>query len=199
MSVRLDPKSLLFFDLFSHVPCKKRDAKLFVSAIRTLLGPMIVAASDDGLHMLEFTDRKDLTRGVRDLSGKFGKLITRAENDLIREAEAWLTEYFEGRSVKFKGPIDPIGTPFRREVWGELRNIPFGQAISYQDLAISLGKPSASRAVAGAVSSNPIALIIPCHRVIGKNGNLVGYSGGLERKSALLNHEKDKHMPLAAG
>jgi len=86
-------------------------------------------------------------------------------------------------------PLDLRGTPFQRQVWQLLQGIPYGETISYGDLAHSLGQDNAARAVGGAVGSNPVSIIVPCHRVIGSNGNLIGYGGGIPRKRALLNME----------
>lgn len=100
-----------------------------------------------------------------------------------------LDSYFEGKLRKFSVPLDLRGTNFQLEVWRLLLSIPYGKTCSYGDLARSLGQPKAARAVGGAVGSNPISIIVPCHRVIGANGNLTGYGGGLSRKRVLLNLE----------
>jgi methylated-DNA-[protein]-cysteine S-methyltransferase len=104
-------------------------------------------------------------------------------------ARAQLEEYFAGRRRDFDLPLSPAGTPFELEVWRALREIPYGQTVSYGALAASLGRPDAARAVGAANGRNPIAVIIPCHRVIGANGSLTGYGGGLERKRLLLDLE----------
>ncbi|HEY2249817.1 MAG TPA: methylated-DNA--[protein]-cysteine S-methyltransferase [Planctomycetaceae bacterium] len=100
-----------------------------------------------------------------------------------------LTEYFAGRLQKFDVCLAPAGTPFQKKVWQELCRIPFGVSISYGELARRIGQPTASRAVGMANGRNPISIIIPCHRVIGANGTLTGYGGGIERKKWLLEHE----------
>ena len=100
-----------------------------------------------------------------------------------------LSEYFAGRRREFTLPLDPRGTPFQQRVWELLRAIPYGETLSYRQRAQALGRPTAVRAAAQAVASNPIGIIVPCHRVIGANGKLVGYADGLERKAALLNLE----------
>jgi methylated-DNA-[protein]-cysteine S-methyltransferase len=115
-------------------------------------------------------------RWVRDES-PFGELI------------AQLDQYFAGSAVEFDVPLSLSGTDFQRRVWTELRGIPHGETISYGELARRLGSPGASRAVGLANGRNPIAIVIPCHRVIGANGRLTGYGGGLERKAWLLRHE----------
>jgi methylated-DNA-[protein]-cysteine S-methyltransferase len=107
----------------------------------------------------------------------------------LREASAQLQAYFAGELRVFDLPLRMTGTPFQRLVWDELLRIPYGTTISYGELARRIGRPSASRAVGAANGQNPIALIVPCHRVIGSNGTLTGYGGGLDRKEWLLQHE----------
>ena len=108
---------------------------------------------------------------------------------LFQEATAQLTAYFAGTRTTFDLPMDPPGTAFQKSVWAELVKIPYGQTISYGELARRIGNPKASRAVGLANGRNPISIIVPCHRVIGASGKLVGYGGGLERKAALLARE----------
>jgi methylated-DNA-[protein]-cysteine S-methyltransferase len=110
-------------------------------------------------------------------------------NAICDEAVRQLTEYFEGSRQTFDLPVLLEGTDFQKQVWEGLKHIPFGQTISYGDLARSIGKPSAVRAVGAANGSNPVSIIVPCHRVIGNNGGLTGYGGGLPRKEWLLKHE----------
>jgi methylated-DNA-[protein]-cysteine S-methyltransferase len=107
-----------------------------------------------------------------------------------RELESQLAEFFAGRRRQFNFPLDPIGTDFQKAVWRELLNIPFGETRSYLQIAKKIGQPTATRAVGAANGANPIALIIPCHRVIGSNGKLTGYGGGLEMKARLLDFEQ---------
>ena len=110
-------------------------------------------------------------------------------NVVCAEAVIQLAEYFEGTREDFDLPLELTGTEFQQQVWQELRSIPFGQTVSYGDLARSIGKPSAVRAVGSANGDNPVSIIVPCHRVIGSDGGLTGYGGGLERKQWLLKHE----------
>jgi methylated-DNA-[protein]-cysteine S-methyltransferase len=112
------------------------------------------------------------------------------ESELIREAFLQLDAYLSGKLKKFSLPLAPEGTYFRQKVWQALTNIPYGQTASYKDIAESIGNPLASRAVGQANNKNPILLFIPCHRVIGSNGKLTGYSGGLDIKMKLLALEK---------
>lgn len=111
--------------------------------------------------------------------------------DTNNEIQRQLTEYENGTRKVFELPLHLKGTDFQRQVWNALLEIPFGETRSYQEIAIRIGKPKALRAVGGACNRNPIGIIVPCHRVIGKNGSLTGYAGGLSYKELLLKHEKD--------
>lgn len=112
------------------------------------------------------------------------------ETETIKECFNQLKEYFEGNRKRFDLPINPKGTQFQKNVWNELLRIPYGETRSYKDIAISIGNEKACRAVGMANNKNPIPIIIPCHRVVGSNGKLVGYSGGLNIKEKLLNIEE---------
>ena len=108
------------------------------------------------------------------------------DDDLIRSAQAQFGAYFRGELTAFDLPLAPEGTPFQLKVWQALRDIPYGETISYGELARRVGKPTASRAVGAANGHNPIGIVVPCHRVIGADGSLTGYGGGLDRKRTLL-------------
>ena len=112
---------------------------------------------------------------------------------------AQLRAYFDGGLTGFDLPLAPQGTEFQMRVWRELRNIPFGETISYAELARRIGRPTATRAVGHSNARNPISIIVPCHRVIGADKSLTGYAGGLERKRMLLAHEAGARAPLFAG
>lgn len=113
---------------------------------------------------------------------------------VLTQAEAELTEYFDGKRTSFDVPVSYNGTKFSTEVWDELQNIPFGEKISYQELAIRIGRPKACRAVGGGCHRNQILIIVPCHRVVGANGSLTGFGGGLDLKEKLLSHEQSALM-----
>ncbi|NTW91343.1 MAG: methylated-DNA--[protein]-cysteine S-methyltransferase [Erysipelotrichaceae bacterium] len=117
--------------------------------------------------------------------------IQNAHFDENNDIQKQLTEYEKGTRKIFNLPLHLIGTEFQKQVWNALLEIPYGETRSYQEIAIRIGKPKALRAVGGACNRNPIGIIVPCHRVIGKNGSLTGYAGGLSYKELLLNHEKD--------
>lgn len=111
-------------------------------------------------------------------------------SDLEREISQQLLDYVKGDRRSFDIPLAPRGTPFQLKVWNALLNIPYGETRTYQEIAQAIGQPKAARAVGGACHRNPIGIIIPCHRVIGSNGKLTGYYGGLDLKQQLLTHEK---------
>lgn len=111
---------------------------------------------------------------------------------VLCDAKQQLSEYFEGERTHFDMPLAPKGTDFQKQVWQALVEIPYGQTVSYQDIAKAVGKPKGSQAVGGANGKNPIAIVVPCHRVIGKDGSLTGYAGGLDKKSWLLSLEQKR-------
>jgi methylated-DNA-[protein]-cysteine S-methyltransferase len=116
------------------------------------------------------------------------------DNAPLAAARAQVEEYFEGERTTFDMLLDAGGTPFQRDVWAQLRAIPYGETISYGELARRIGKPHASRAVGLANGRNPISIVVPCHRVIGASGTLTGYGGGLDRKRFLLEHERGPRL-----
>lgn len=111
-------------------------------------------------------------------------------DDALPEVTQQLREYFDGERTVFDLPLNPVGTEFQRSVWSEMAAIPYGETLTYGDIAAALGRPSASRAVGTAVGRNPISIVVPCHRVVGSSGKLVGYAGGVDRKEYLLAHER---------
>ncbi|MBO3444738.1 methylated-DNA--[protein]-cysteine S-methyltransferase [Clostridium sp. CCUG 7971] len=113
------------------------------------------------------------------------------ETPLILKAANQLKDYLEGKRKSFDFSIEPEGTEFQKKVWKELQNTPYGETLSYKDIAEKIGNPKASRAIGMANNKNPILIIIPCHRIIGKNGKLVGYAAGLDMKKQLLEMEKE--------
>ena len=116
-----------------------------------------------------------------------------SETDEIEQLAAQqLREYFDGQRTEFTVPLKPSGTPFQRMVWEQLEHIPYGQTISYGEVAAAIGKPQAARAVGMACGRNPIWIFLPCHRVVGRNGELTGYAGGLMRKRWLIDWERQK-------
>ncbi len=162
---------------------------ILIHRFTTPLGPMFACASDKGICLLEFVDRRMLDTEFKDLQKLLNAQILVGENEHIRQVKREISEYFEGKRQAFNVDLDTPGTTFQREVWTALHQIPYGKTAAYQDQAQAIGNPKAVRAVARANGANRVAIIIPCHRVIGKNGQLTGYGGGLERKRWLLEHE----------
>ncbi|MGW7239442.1 methylated-DNA--[protein]-cysteine S-methyltransferase [Streptomyces sp. NPDC054804] len=144
-------------------------------------GPLTLVAEDGILCGLYMEDQRH-----RPIEETFGA----RDDDLFAETEEQLSAYFAGELKEFTVELRLNGTPFQRGVWEQLRRIPYGETRSYGELADTLGKPKASRAVGLANGKNPVGIIVPCHRVIGANGNLTGYGGGLPRKQRLLDFER---------
>lgn len=177
-----------FAAVFGAAPSKAELARarvLQAAWLPTPLGPMLVVASDDGLCMLEFVDRRGLQTQIDSLR-KPGIAIVPGRNRHIDVIERELAAYFAGKPVRFSVSLDAPGSPFQMRVWAELQQIPRGQTRSYAQVARAIGNADAVRAVARANGQNRIAIVIPCHRVIGADGSLTGYAGGLERKRKLL-------------
>lgn len=151
---------------------------------------MIAGAVEEGICLLEFSDRRMLNTEYKDLARYLKTTIREGESKHFKILRIQLKEYFAGIRKEFSIPLVTPGTPFQKAVWKELMNIPFGTTRSYLDQSVALGKPESIRAVANANGMNRVSIIIPCHRVIGSDGNLTGYGGGLKRKRWLLDHEK---------
>jgi methylated-DNA-[protein]-cysteine S-methyltransferase len=146
------------------------------------LGKMLLVASDTALTGLHFVDEKYYPGIATDWQQN-------PETIMLARARKQLDLYFAGKLTEFDLPVEPDGTAFQRGVWCELQKIPYGTTINYGTLAQRIGNASASRAVGAANGRNPISIVIPCHRVIGANGDLTGYAGGMARKEALLRLE----------
>jgi len=158
--------------------------------IETPLGEMVAGATDEGVCLLEFTDRRMLPTEYKDLTRQLMTTVEDGENKHLKILRKQLKEYFDGRRKEFSVPLVTPGSEFQQAVWKELQNIQFGSTRSYQEQAIALNRPDSVRAIANANGMNRISIVIPCHRVIGSNGHLTGYGGGLKRKRWLLDHEK---------
>jgi methylated-DNA-[protein]-cysteine S-methyltransferase len=150
------------------------------------IGPIVLVGDDDGLTGLFMADHR-----YKPADHTFGE----PDDVPFTEVAAQLREYFAGTRTGFDVPLAPVGTPFQREVWTLLRQIPYGETTTYGELAAQLGRPNAARAVGMANGRNPISIIVPCHRVVGSTGDLTGYGGGLPRKRFLLDLE---HAGVAA-
>ncbi|GLS24973.1 bifunctional transcriptional activator/DNA repair enzyme AdaA [Marinibactrum halimedae] len=178
-----------FKKMMGNSPTQSHTHVLHMDRLETPLGPMFACASKEGLCLLEFVERKMLETELTDLQRRLKARIITGHNPYIDHIKKELTEYFAGSRTHFTVPLHTPGTEFQQTVWQALQAIPYGHTASYQQQAISIGKPKAVRAVASANGMNRIAIVIPCHRVIGKDGSLTGYAGGLERKRWLLDHE----------
>jgi AraC family transcriptional regulator of adaptative response/methylated-DNA-[protein]-cysteine methyltransferase len=165
---------------------------LSVSWLDTPLGTLVAVADEQALVLLEFADRPILERQIGQLRRHTAAAIVPGCNDPIRSLQSELEGYFAGDLHTFETPLRLLGTPFQRRVWETLLCVGYGETRSYSDLAMEIGRPSAVRAAAAANGANPIAIVVPCHRVIGKRGGLTGYGGGLARKRWLLQHESQR-------
>lgn len=180
-----------FKNVFGVSPKNSKMEKIVdLKRIETPLGTMIACANENGICMLEFSDRKALPTELKEISKHFDANIVQGENPHFKTLEKELEEYFEGKRKDFTVPLSPVGTDFQKKVWEILRTIPYGTTRTYQQQADILGNPKAVRAVANANGLNKISIFIPCHRVIGSNGTLTGYGGGIWRKQKLLELEK---------
>jgi AraC family transcriptional regulator, regulatory protein of adaptative response / methylated-DNA-[protein]-cysteine methyltransferase len=176
-----------FSKTFGSAPGRSRGKNLILTAwIESPFGPLIAAATPDGICLLEFTDRRMLDRQFKRLRGYFHCAIVPGMNSHIRQLKSELSEYFKGRRKTFSISLVVPASPFEKKVWDALQNIPYGSTASYEDIAVTIGVPHASRAVGRANGMNRVAIIIPCHRVINKNGAMGGYGGGIWRKKMLL-------------
>jgi len=160
-----------------------------VARIGSPLGPMLAGATDEGICLLEFGDRRMLETQLARLKGLLGAEVLPGTSPHTRQLEAQLAEYFAGSRRSFDLPLVLRGTPFQKAAWEALLAIPYGETRSYRDQAEAIGRPSAVRAVGRANGDNRIAIVVPCHRVVGADGRLTGYGGGLWRKRFLLDHE----------
>lgn len=168
---------------------RRAQANVIIDEIESPVGVLVAGVSDQGVCLLEFRDRDILETQVAKIAGRVGP-TARGAHPLLDRLRTELGEYFEGRRREFGLPLVYPGTPFQLNVWNALRRIPFGTTISYEELARRVGSPTGQRAAGHANGQNPIAIIIPCHRVVNKDGKLGGYGGGLWRKRLLLDLER---------
>jgi methylated-DNA-[protein]-cysteine S-methyltransferase len=155
---------------------KSSQAAVFKALYESPIGPLEVAGTEEGILSIEFSERSAVPAG--------------RPAPCLKECFRQLEEYFAGRRRAFTLRLDLRGTPFQKRVWSELLKVPFGRTVAYRDIAAALGNPRSTRAVGGANHRNPVSIVVPCHRVIGADGGLTGYGGGLRRKEWLLAHEK---------
>ena len=167
-------------------PATARAAPTYYDVVPSPIGDLYITACDGaitGLHMGE-------PRGGEETTSRWTR-----DPRMLANARTQLEAYLAGELTRFDLALSSGGTPFQQQVWAELRNIPYGETISYVELATRVGNPKAMRAVGAANGRNPIAIIVPCHRVIGADGSMTGFGGGIERKVWLLAHEKGRSAP----
>lgn len=180
-----------FARVFGDSPGRSRgQACVYLSWVRSPLGPLVTGATDDGVCLLEFADPARLNAQVASLRRRLRAPVVPGSHALLERLREELEGYFAGKLRRFTVPLTYPGTPFQERVWKQLLAIPYGETRSYSDVAAAVGKPDAIRAVGTANGRNPIAIVIPCHRVVNKGGGLGGYGGGLRRKQYLLDLER---------
>jgi methylated-DNA-[protein]-cysteine S-methyltransferase len=160
--------------------------RISAAALKTPVGMLYVAATAARLVSIElprYHASRSFERWMRE------RLFSHSSTPALRKALAQLREYFAGKRRDFDVPLDPCGTDFQQRVWRAVAAIPYGETVSYGEIAVDLGTPHLARAVGAAVGANPIPIVIPCHRVLGADGSLTGYGGGLRMKAWLLQHE----------
>jgi AraC family transcriptional regulator of adaptative response/methylated-DNA-[protein]-cysteine methyltransferase len=177
--------------LFGAAPAHLRNRQLLrADWIETPIGPMMAIADANALHILEFAERRALPAEIRKLQSLTGSGIAMGRFAPIDQIETELNAYFAGENLGFRTRLAGHGSDFQRRVWEALRAIPVGVSRTYGSIASELDLPTSTRAVAGANGANQIAIVIPCHRLLGADGSLTGYGGGLWRKRWLLEHER---------
>lgn len=182
-----------FARTFGKAPGKIRGGDcLHVALLDTPLGPMLAAVSEKAVCQLEFADRRGLEKSYAEMRRRFKLPVVPGDNAVLQQLRQELQEYFSGTRKQFNLPLLLCGTNFQERVWRELQRIPFGKTASYEAIAKMIGSPTAFRAVARANGTNRLYLLVPCHRVIAKNGHLSGYGGGVWRKRMLLELEHSK-------
>ncbi len=188
-----------FVRTFGVPPGKAGTAdRIVVSWCESPLGPLIAGATAEHLVFLEFTDRRMLETQIGTLRRHFKRPIVPGDNLVLKTLRSELRDYFAGALRRFTVPVCYPGSDFQRRVWSALLEIPFGETLSYEELAVRVGSPGARRAVGHSNGLNRIAIVIPCHRVVRKSGRLGGYGGGVWRKQALLNVEREARRSESA-
>ena len=178
-----------FAHLFGEPPRQSSKEHVVITRILSPLGPLVAGANDKGLCLLEFADRTLLETQVKRLRQHLDCVVTPGSNRHIERIESQLAEYFAGERTDFDVPLEVPGSEFQKLVWQALREIPYGETRSYEQIARAIGKPKAVRAVGSANGANRIPIVIPCHRVVRADGSLGGYGGELWRKRFLLQLE----------
>jgi len=170
---------------------------IWINRVATPLGSMVMGVSDQGLCLLEFAERRMLDTQLKRLRQRMGRVFLPGDHPLMQQAKTELDDYFDNNLQEFTVPIQAPGSSFQEAVWQALLEIPYGEMRSYAQIAEKIGRPGAVRAVGRANGDNRIAIIIPCHRVVGSGGELTGYGGGLWRKDYLLALEQAQSFHLS--
>ncbi len=186
-----------FTQVFGNPPSAvDRESSIWINRVATPLGSMIMGVHDSGLCLLEFAERRMLDTQLARLRQYMGRVFLPGDHPLMQQVKDELEAYFGGGLRQFSVPVQAPGTAFQEAVWSALRRIPYGVMRSYADIAAEIGQPDAVRAVGRANGDNRIAIIVPCHRVVGSDGELTGYGGGLWRKEYLLALEQTQAFRL---
>jgi len=167
------------------VKSSKENHKLYKTIVESPVGPLTLVASDKGLRAVLWTQENDVGLRLGPIEGGEDD-----PNGVLATTATQLDEYFAGRRRSFDIPLDPVGSDFQQTAWDALLTIPFGETVSYGEQARRLGDARKARAVGAANGRNPISIIVPCHRVVGADGSLTGFGGGIETKAWLLDHER---------
>lgn len=163
---------------------------LYQTTTQTPLGQIVIIADQNYVYLVKFSDTPNLDNITQKLCKTYHAILEQGPTKISAALKTEFQLYFNGQLKKFTIPLYPTGTSFQKQAWEQLRTINYGESYSYSQQAASIKKTSAARAVARANASNLIAIMIPCHRIIGKNGKITGYNGGMYRKEWLLNHEQ---------
>ncbi|MFC4098577.1 methylated-DNA--[protein]-cysteine S-methyltransferase [Paenibacillus xanthanilyticus] len=178
------------------------DQTIYYAEVGSPIGPLLLAATDEGLCRIDFGGYEEHEQELAAWTKRYrpgAEWMHAPRHPVVSAAAEQLAEYFAGGRQLFDLPLDLWGTPFQRKVWQALTEVPFGAVCSYKHIAEAIGQPKAVRAVGGANNRNPIPVIVPCHRVIGASGEMVGYGGGLPIKRCLLDLEKGRPEPSGGG
>lgn len=200
MNPALKPEDQIFADrynwIFKNNPENPdNDFVIYMTEIATPLGPMLAGATPHGLCLLEFVNRIRLEKEIDDLRTLLKATIASGRNEYSDQVETELGEYFQGLRKTFSVPLYTPGNDFTQAVWQSLRHIPYGQTCTYKEQAERMNNPKAIRAIASTNGRNRLAIIIPCHRVIGSNGTMTGYAAGTDKKKWLLRFERSNSIP----
>lgn len=184
---RFNLAEIPYFDAQKYTDLETDKNTIVVTRIKTTTGDLLAGATATGICLLEFCDTNGrIEMQIERLEKGYASIVKVGNSPFFEALNQQLQEYFAGSLQCFDLPLDTVGTDFQQQVWAALQKIPFGKTVYYQQQAEAMGKPKAVRAVANANRNNKICIIIPCHRVIGKDGSMTGYAGGIWRKELLL-------------